>query len=124
MTRWQETEQKCNLLHERKLALPTKGDRGVKDVVADVFGRAKTFTIVILKGKNITNVEIIQNTAASYKHGAGPLTVKTLIDLGVTTVMASEFGPGVSMLLEQFNVTRIKVKSDTPVADAIKVFLE
>lgn len=124
MTRRQDTEPECDPLHESKLALPTKGARGMKDVVADVFGRAKTFTIIVVKEKNVTNVEIIQNTAASYKHGAGPLIVKTLIDLGVTTVVASELGPGVSTLLEQFNVARIKVKSDTPVDEAIKVFLE
>ncbi|MCZ2808454.1 MAG: hypothetical protein O2V44_03775 [Candidatus Bathyarchaeota archaeon] len=96
----------------------------MKDVVANVFGRAKTFTIVIIKEKSVTNVEVIQNTAASYKHGAGPLMVRTLIDFGVNTVIAGEFGPGVSTLLEQFNVTRVKVKSGTRVAEAVKVFLE
>jgi predicted Fe-Mo cluster-binding NifX family protein len=96
----------------------------MKDVVADVFGRAKNFTIIIIKEKNVTNVEVIKNTVASYKHGAGPLVVKTLIDLGVTTVIAGEFGPGVSTLLKQFNITQVKVNSGTRVAEALKAFLE
>ena len=69
-------------------------------------------------------MEVIQNPAASYKHGAGPIAVKTLIDMRVNTVVAGEFGPGVSTLLEQFNIEKVEVKRGTRVAEAIKQFLE
>jgi predicted Fe-Mo cluster-binding NifX family protein len=109
---------------EIRVAVPTKEEGGVDDVVADVFGRAKTFTIVDIEGKAVTKVEVIQNPAASYKHGAGPIAVKMLIDRGVNTVVAGEFGPGVSTLLEQFNVGKTEVKRGTRVAEAIKPFIE
>lgn len=102
-----------------KVAIPTKGDGGMEDVVSDVFGRAKTFTVIDIEGKEIRNVEVIQNPAASYKYGAGPIVVKTLTDLGVNTMVASEFGPGVSTLLGHFNVAKIKVKAGTRVVEAI-----
>jgi predicted Fe-Mo cluster-binding NifX family protein len=50
--------------------------------------------------------------------------VKTLTDLGVNTVMASEFGPGVTTMLEHFNITKVEVNRGTQVVEAIKEFLE
>ena len=111
-------------LSEIRLAIPTREGKGIEDVVSDVFGRAKTFTIVDIEGKEVKKVEVIQNTAASYKHGAGPIAVKTLIDMKVNTVVAGEFGPGVSTLLEQFNMDKVEVKRGTRVAEAIQQFLE
>jgi len=61
--------QKC------KIAIATKGDGGMEDVVSEVFGRANTFTIIDLN-KEVENVTVLQNQAKSYKHGAGPLVVK------------------------------------------------
>jgi predicted Fe-Mo cluster-binding NifX family protein len=112
------------LLPEIKLAIPTKEGGGIDDVVSDVFGRAKTFTILDIEGKEVKKVEVIQNPATSYKHGAGPIAVKTLIDMKVNTVVAGEFGPGVSTLLEQFNMEKVEVKRGTRVTEAIKQFLE
>ena len=112
------------LLPKIRLAVPTREGGGIEDVVSDVFGRAKTFAIVDIEEKEVKKVEVIQNPAASYKHGAGPIAVKTLIDMRVNMVVAGEFGPGVSTLLEQFNVARVEVKRGTHVTEAIKQFIE
>lgn len=111
-------------MDEMIVAVPTKGSKGMVDTVSDMLGRAKTFTIIDIEGKIIEKVEVIPNPAASYEQGAGPVAVKTLIDKGVTAVVAGEFGPGVSTLLEQFNITMVKVKRGTTVAEAIQQFLE
>jgi predicted Fe-Mo cluster-binding NifX family protein len=105
-------------VNEMIVAVPTKGSKGIVDMVSDMLGRAKTFTIVDIDGETIEKVEVIPNPAASYEQGAGPVAVKILIDKGVTTVVAGEFGPGVSTLLKQFNVTMVKVKRGIPVAEA------
>ncbi len=115
---------KGGILQEFRLALPTKESGGMEDVISDVFGRAKTFTIIDIEGKEVKKVEVIQNPAASYKQGAGPIAVKTLTDKGINTIIAGEFGPGVSTLLEQFNVAMVEVKRGTRVTEAIKQFLE
>ena len=107
-------------MKEIKLAVPTKGGGGLEDVTSDVFGRAKTFTIIDMEGEEVKRVDVIQNPAASYKHGAGPIVVKMLIDSGVNVVLAGELGPGSSALLEQHNVTMIAVKPGISVSEAIK----
>lgn len=109
---------------EIRVAVPTRGSGGMEDVVSDVFGRAPTFTIIDIEGKEVKTVKVVQNPAAAYKHGAGPIAVKTLADKGVKAVVAGEFGPGVTTLLDHFNVTRVEVKRGTRIPDAIKQFLK
>ena len=107
-----------------RVAIPTRVSGGMDDVVSDVFGRAPTFTIIDIEGKEVKTVKVVQNPAASYQHGAGPIAVKTLADNDVKAVVAGEFGPGVTTLLDHFNVTKVEVKRGTPVPDAIQQFLE
>lgn len=106
-------------MQEIKLAVPTEGEKGAEDVVSDVFGRAKTFTIVEISNGSISGVKVVKNPAVEYKHGAGPIVVKMLVDMGVTAVAAREFGPGASTLLEQHNVKRFEVKAGISVEEAL-----
>ena len=111
-------------MHKIRLAIPTQKQGGLEDVVSDVFGRAKTFSIIDIEDKKMEKVEVVENPAASYKHGAGPIAVKTLIDKGVHTVLAAEFGPGVATLLDQFHVVMVEVKRGTRVIEVVKQFLK
>jgi len=103
-----------------RIAVATKEKGCLNDVVSDVFGRAATFTLIDVDRIQTKKVKTLQNPAASYKQGAGPVVVKMLVDSGVNVVVAGEFGPGVSTLLEQNNVPKVKVKPSTPVAKAIR----
>jgi len=107
-----------------KIAVPTRGDKGLEDLISDVFGRSEKFTILEIADGSIINVQIVDNPAASYKHGAGPIVVKMLTDMGVTMVAAREFGMGVSTLLEQNGIKRFNVKADIPVKEAVQKILE
>jgi len=107
----------------RKIAIPTQHDGGITDIVSNVFGRARTFTIIHLKGNKIQTVDVVPNPAIEYQHGAGPVVAKMLMDAGVNTIIASEFGPGVSVLLEHFNVKRVTTSRGVQVATAIQRFL-
>jgi predicted Fe-Mo cluster-binding NifX family protein len=53
-----------------KIAVPTKAYEGLEDAVSEVFGRAKTFTIVEVENGQIINVQVIDNPAASYDYGS------------------------------------------------------
>ena len=108
------------LLQKIKLAIPTEGSDGLEDTVSEVFGRAKTFTIVKIRNNSINSLKIMDNPAVSYKHGAGPIVVKTLVDMGVTVVAAREFGPGASALLGHHNVKRFTVKPGIKVTEAVQ----
>ena len=103
-----------------RIAVATKGRRGLEDSVSDVFGKAQTYTIVDVENGEVRNVQVVDNPAASYNHGSGPIASKTLADLKVNLVMATELGPGASGLLEHHNIRRISVRPNTKVADCIR----
>ena len=107
------------LMGKLRIAVATKGRDGLGDVVSEVFGRAQAFTVIDAEEGKIKGVKVMENPAVSYKHGAGPIVVKMLIDSGVNMVLASELGPGASALLEQHNVTHIAVKPGTSVKESI-----
>jgi len=106
---------------ELRVAVPTKSEKGLQDEVAETFGRAKTITVIDLVNGEVKDVRVLQNPAASYRFGAGPIVVKTLADLKVNVVVASELGPGASTLLEDQKIAKVIVKPSMPVSDAIKV---
>lgn len=103
-----------------RIAVSTKGQGGLDDVVSDVLGRSNTFTIVDVEKGTIKNLKVLENPAVSYKHGAGPIVAKMLIDAGVNMVIAAEFGPGVTTLLDQHKVTKIKVNAGSSISESIK----
>jgi len=107
-------------LGKLRIAVATNEKNGLGDVVSNVFGRARTFTIVDAEDEKITGVTILENSAVSYHHGAGPIAVKMLVDEGVEVVLANELGIGASELLKQHNISIIPVKPGTNVGEATK----
>jgi predicted Fe-Mo cluster-binding NifX family protein len=107
-----------------RIAVATNGREGLDDVVSNVFGRAKTFTIVNVENEKVVSVRIIENPALSYSHGAGPIAIKTLIDDGVKIVIANDLGIGASEILKNHNIKHVKVKPGTNVKKAIDKALE
>jgi len=106
-----------------RVAVPTEAHKGLEDVVSGVFGKAKTFTIVEVENGQIKDVQVIDNPAASYRYGSGPIAVKTLADLKVKCVLTAELGPGASELLEHHGIKKALVKPNAKVVDIIKEYL-
>ena len=105
---------------KRKIAVATDGKNGLEDTISNVFGRAKTFTIVEAEDEKIINVSVLDNPALSYSHGAGPIVTKMLIDNRVEVVIATELGVGASEILQQHNVIHIQAEPGTNVGKAVK----
>jgi predicted Fe-Mo cluster-binding NifX family protein len=103
-----------------RIAVATNGRRGLEDSVSDVFGKAKTFTIIDLENGEVKDVQVVDNPAASYRYGSGPIVSKTLADLKVSSVIATQFGPGASALLEHHNIERISVTRNKKVGDCVR----
>ena len=103
-----------------RIAVATDGKNGLEDAVSNVFGRARTFTIVDAENERILSVRVLENPALSYSHGAGPIAIKTLIDDGVNAVIANELGVGASEILEQHNILYIQANPRTKAEEAIK----
>jgi predicted Fe-Mo cluster-binding NifX family protein len=105
---------------KRRIAVATDGKNELKDVVSNVFGRARTFTIVDVEDEKIIMVRVLENPALSYAYGAGPIAIKTLVDDGVEVVLSNELGVGASDILKQHNITYVQTKPGINVEDAIK----
>ncbi|MGB9727991.1 MAG: NifB/NifX family molybdenum-iron cluster-binding protein [Nitrososphaeria archaeon] len=103
-----------------KVAVTTKGDRGLDDEVSEVFGRAGTITVLDLVDGKVVNVQVVKNPAASYSFGVGPILVKTLADMKVDYVIAGEVGPGASQLLKENGIGYAIVNAGIKVREAIK----
>lgn len=104
-----------------KIAVATKGSNGLEDEVSEVFGKAGTFTIVKLDDDQVESVVVEDNPGASYEHGSGPIAGKVLLEAEVEAVICGEFGPGAIALLDQDDITPIKVEAGTKVERAITV---
>jgi predicted Fe-Mo cluster-binding NifX family protein len=110
-------------LVKHRIAVATDGKDGLEDTVSNVFGRAKTFTIVDVEDEKIIGVSVLENPALSYRHGAGPIAIKMLIDDSVEVVLANELGVGASDILKQHKIIYIQVKPGTNVGEVTKEVL-
>ena len=109
-----------NFLVNLRIAIATNGKEGLEDVVSNVFGRAKTFTIIDAEDEKIKSVTVIENPGISYKHGAGPIVAKMLVDKDVDLVVAYVLGMGAAGLLTQHNLKHIAIKPNTKVEKAAR----
>ncbi|MCW4022653.1 MAG: NifB/NifX family molybdenum-iron cluster-binding protein [archaeon] len=103
-----------------RVAVATNGKDGLDDTVSDVFGRAKTFTLLDIENNQITNVHFLENSALDFHHGTGPITVKMLVDNKVNVVIANQLGHGASELIKQHNIKLLPVEPGTKVSEATK----
>jgi len=103
-----------------KVAFATTAHSGLQDVMSTVFGRSNTFTIIDLEGEAVKELKVLENPAISYKHGAGPIVVKMLVDHGVRVVVGPECGLGASSLLEQHRVAHVIVEPGIGVGEALR----
>ena len=87
-----------------RIALPTTGHKGMKDRVSQVFSRANTFTIVEIVDGETHSVKVLENEAAGFSQGAGPLAVRNLKERGVNLVASGDLGPGATTLLETLGI--------------------
>jgi predicted Fe-Mo cluster-binding NifX family protein len=103
-----------------RIAIPTNENKGMEDFISEVFGRAKTFTIIDIDNNKVTDVKILENSAASYHHGAGPIAVKMLIDKNVNMVLGKELGVGAAEMLKEHKIVHKSVKPNKKVEETLR----
>ena len=106
-----------------KIAVPTEGDKGLRDKVADTFSRAPYFTLVTVENGIITGKKVIQNKASEVKQGAGPLAARTLKDNDVNVLLSGEIGPGATSILETLGIIIGGASQNEKVRDAVERYL-
>jgi len=107
-----------------RLAVPTKGSRGMRDVVSDVFARAATFTIIDVVDGKVEEVRVEENAASGLEQGAGPVVARTLKEGGIDAVIAGELGPGATTLLEMGGIKVVRVSPGLRISKAVEKALK
>ncbi len=96
---------------------------GLDDTVSPVFGRCQTFTVVDVEGNKIKNSSVIQNQYAGATGGAGIQAAQSIVSQGAKAVIAGNYGPNASMVLNQAGIEMISVQGIS-VRDAVTKYLE
>lgn len=95
---------------------------GLEDGVSPVLGRCQTFTIVEVEGNEIKNVEITPNQFASAVHGAGIQAGQWIVSQKAKAVIAGNFGPNVTVILQQAGVEMVVAQGK--VKDVVEKYLK
>lgn len=83
-----------------KIAVATQKG-GLEDQVSSVFGRCQNFTFVETEDGEIRNSEVVANQYANATGGAGIQAAGFISKQGVDAVIAGDFGPNISSVLNQ-----------------------
>ena len=82
-----------------KIAVPTNNKKGLRDIVADHFGRCNSYTFLDEKGGII---EIIDNTSEHMKgKGLPPEVIK---EYGVSVLLCKDLGPRALSLCSELGI--------------------
>jgi predicted Fe-Mo cluster-binding NifX family protein len=103
-----------------KIAVPSKGEKGLRDRVADTFSRAPAFTIVTIRDGEIVDVKVIKNKAAEMSQGAGPVAARTLKENQVDVLISGDIGPGATNILETIEIRVEKAEPGAKVKEAVE----
>jgi predicted Fe-Mo cluster-binding NifX family protein len=103
-----------------KIAVPSKGEKGLRDRVADTFSRAHAFTIVTIQDGEISDVKVFKNKAAEMSQGAGPVAARTLKENQVDVIISGDIGPGATNILETIEIRVEKAEPGAKVKQVVE----
>ena len=106
------------------IAVPTEGDRGIRDRVSSIFAKAPFFTFVEVADSRRGEISVQENEASKLAQGTGPLVMKNFKDRGVNVVLAGEVGPGAKTLMEISGIRLWKIDAGTKVSEAVSRYIE
>ncbi|MCE4605962.1 MAG: hypothetical protein F7B59_01325 [Desulfurococcales archaeon] len=108
-----------------RIAISTKGYRGLDDEVSDELARSRTITLIDIYGKEkgYHLVEVIKNKAVDFSHGAGPVFAYLLVEKGVKLVVGPDIGVGVQELFNEIGIKFLKYSPKTKVRDVVNDLL-
>jgi predicted Fe-Mo cluster-binding NifX family protein len=109
-----------------RIAIATKGFKGLEDEVSVEFARSPTITIVEvdLEKKGYRLIEIFENEASKFSHGAGPILLYILLKKNVSMIVGPEIGMGVKEILDELKIKFYKSKPGTKVKEIIEKLLK
>lgn len=110
----------------KRIAIVTMGYKGLDDELSDVFAKAPTITLIELDVENrkYRLLEIFENEAISFSHGAGPILIKVLLDRKVDIAIGPKVGIGTRELLKEKRIKFLEYSPGIKVSEIIQNILE
>ena len=106
------------------IAIPTEGDRGIRDRVSGIFAKAPYFTFVEVIDSRRGEISVQENEASKFAQGTGPIVMKNLKDRGVDVILAGKVGPGAKTLMEICGIRLWEIEASTKVSEAVSRYIE
>jgi predicted Fe-Mo cluster-binding NifX family protein len=75
------------------VGIPTFGNKGLKEVMNQRFGRCSSFTFVTIENNEIVEVKSVANDAQGAMGGAGIAAAQVIGNNGATEVVVGNLGP-------------------------------
>ena len=106
------------------IAVPTEGDRGIRDRISGIFAKAPYFTFIEVNDSKRGKTSVQENEASKLAQGTGPIVMKGLKERGVDVILAGDVGPGAKTLMEISGIRLWKIEAGTKVSEAINRYIE
>ncbi|MFW9948951.1 MAG: NifB/NifX family molybdenum-iron cluster-binding protein [Candidatus Thorarchaeota archaeon] len=91
------------------IAIPSDRDGGLNEIFHTKFGRCDSFTFVTIDNNNkITQVKVIENSAASEARNAGTVAAKIIKNNKAEKLIVSKLGRNASIALNSLNIKTIQ----------------
>jgi len=107
------------------IAIPSFRKGGLNEIVHGKFGRCDSFTFVTLDNNEISQVKVIENSAADETRSAGTLAAKIVRNNGAEKLIISKLGMNASMALDALKVKTFKApEGKILVKDLVALYLK
>jgi len=104
-----------------KVAISSEGDN-IDSEISGIFGRCPFFVIVDIDNNKMGQAEIIENSNAAQKGGAGISAAQTIADKGIQVLITGNVGPRALDVSNQFNIIIYLAKGK--IKQALNDFIE
>ncbi len=86
------------------IAIPSYREGGLNEIFHPKFGRCDSFTFITIDNNEITQVTVIENSAADESRSAGTLAAKIIKNNEAEKLIVSKLGPNASMALDSLKI--------------------
>ena len=107
------------------VTIPSVKPGGLNGSLQFEFGRCECFTFITIDKSEITEVKVIENTAAEEARGAGKEAAQIIAKYGAKELIASELGPNASSLINSYQIKVYRPPTeDFKIKDIMSLYLE
>ena len=107
------------------IAIPSHRMGGLNEIVYPKFGKCDSFTFITLDDDEITQVKVIENSAAEETRSRGTLAAKIVRNNRAEKLIVSKLGPSASMALNSLKIKTFRAPTGKIlVKDLVALYLK